>query len=80
MSPSMGEAYGTLVFTRKHQNEGRVMVTVKSEEDLSRFHIVPGAVLETWRFTDTTCNHLGVLRKVVFRVKSSLNFVFRDEH
>jgi hypothetical protein len=39
----MGEAYGTLVFTRKHQNEGRVMVTVKSEEDLSRFHIVPGS-------------------------------------
>jgi multidrug resistance efflux pump len=70
---------GTLVSPESIQSEGRVMVRVKFEEDVSRFHIVPGSTGNVAIYSHHM-HHLGILRKVLLRMKSWMNFVFSDGH
>lgn len=75
MSEGQLQVSGTLVSPESIKSEGRVMVRVKFEEDLSRFHIVPGSTGNV-AIHSHHMHHLGILRKVLFRMKS----VFSDGH
>jgi multidrug resistance efflux pump len=73
------QASGTLVSPESIKSEGRVMVRVKFEEDVSPFHIVPGTTGNVAIYSHHM-HHLGVMRKVLLRMKSWMNFVFSDGH
>jgi len=70
---------GTLISPESIKSEGRVMVRVKFEEDVSRFHIVPGSTGNVAIYSHHM-HHLGVMRKVLLRMKSWMNYVFSDGH
>jgi multidrug resistance efflux pump len=70
---------GTLVSPETIKSEGRVMVRIKFEEDIGRFHIVPGSTGNVAIYSHYM-HHLGILRKVLLRMKSWMNFVFSDGH
>jgi hypothetical protein len=70
---------GTLVSPESIKSEGRVMVRVKFEEDVSRFHIVPGSTGNVAIYSHHM-HHLGVMRKVLIRMKSWMNNIFSDGH
>jgi hypothetical protein len=56
-----------------------VTVRVKFEEDISRFRIVPGSTGNVAIYSPHM-HHLGVMRKVLLRMKSWMNYVFSDGH
>ncbi len=70
---------GTLVDPGQIKGEGRVIVSISFEEDLSKFQIVPGSVGNVAIYTDHM-KHLSILRKVLLRMKSWTNFIFSDSH
>jgi multidrug resistance efflux pump len=70
---------GTLVSPESIKSEGRVMVRVKFEEDVSRFHIVPGSTGNVAIYSHHM-HHLAILRKVLLRMKSWMNYIFSDGH
>ena len=55
------------------------MVRVKLREDVSRFHIVPGSTGNVAIYSHHM-RHLGVMRKVLIRMKSWMNYIFSDGH
>ncbi len=72
-------ASGTLVDPESIKGDGRVIVSIDFEEDLSKYHIVPGSVGSVAIYTHHL-HHLGMLRKVLLRMKSWMNYVFSDGH
>ncbi len=70
---------GTLVDPEQIKGDGRVMVHIQFEEDLSKFHIVPGSVGNVAIYTDHM-PHLSILRKILLRMKSWTNYIFSDGH
>lgn len=73
------QASGTLVDPEQIRGEGRVIVQLKFEDDLSKFMIVPGSVGNTAIYTHHM-HHLAVMRKILLRMKSWTNFIFGDGH
>lgn len=70
---------GTLVDPEQIKGEGRVIVSIHFEEDLYKYQIVPGSTGNVAIYTDHM-KHLSVLRKVLLRMKSWMNFIFSDGH
>ncbi|MBE2205022.1 MAG: HlyD family secretion protein [Chthoniobacterales bacterium] len=70
---------GTLVDPEQIKGDGRVIVGIEFQDDLSRFQIVPGSVGNVAIYTHHM-HHLGILRKVLLRMKSWINFIFSDGH
>ncbi|MFA7343926.1 MAG: HlyD family secretion protein [Terrimicrobiaceae bacterium] len=70
---------GTLVDPESIQGDGRVIVQVKFLEDLSKYQIVPGSVGSVAIYTHHM-HHLSLLRKILLRMKSWMNFIFGDGH
>ncbi len=70
---------GALVDPGQIKGDGRVIVSIQFEEDLSRFQIVPGSVGNVAIYTHHM-PHLSILRKVLLRMKSWTNFIFSDGH
>ena len=70
---------GTLVDPEQIKGDGRVIVGIEFQEDLSKFQIVPGSVGSVAIYTHHM-HHLGMLRKVLLRMKSWTNFIFSDGH
>jgi multidrug resistance efflux pump len=70
---------GTLLDPGQIRGDGRVIVSLTFEDDLSQFQIIPGSVGSAAIYTHHM-HHLGVMRKVLLRMKSWLNFVFGDGH
>ncbi len=70
---------GTLVDPEQIKGDGRVIVGIEFEEDLSKYQIVPGSVGSVAIYTHHM-HHLGMLRKVLLRMKSWMNFIFSDGH
>src|SRR3981189_3706207 len=66
---------GTLISPENIKCEGRVTVRVKFEEDISRVRIVPGSTGNVAIYSHHM-HHLGVMRKVLLRMKSWMNHVF----
>ena len=70
---------GTLVDPEQIKGQGRVIVSIQFEEDLSKFQIVPGSTGNVAIYTDHM-KELGLLRKILLRIKSWMNFIFSDGH
>lgn len=70
---------GTLVDPGQIKGDGRIIVQLDFEDDLSKFQIVPGSVGSTAIYTQHL-HHLAILRKTLLRMKSWLNFLFGDGH
>lgn len=72
-------ASGTLVDPEQIKGDGRVIVGIKFEEDLSKYNIVPGSMGTVAIYTHHM-HHLGVMRKVLMRMQSWMNYIFSDGH
>jgi len=70
---------GTLVDPEQIRGAGRIIVEISFEEDLSKYHIVPGSVGEVAIYTHHM-HHLAIMRKVLLRMKSWLNYIFGEGH
>ena len=70
---------GTLVDPDQIKGEGRILVQVEPQEDLSKYLIVPGSTAQVAIYTHHM-HHLGMLRKVLLRMSSWTNYLFSDGH
>jgi multidrug resistance efflux pump len=73
------QATGTLIDPAQIKGDGRVIVEIDLEEDLSKYNIPPGSIGSAAIYTEHM-HHLGLLRKVLLRMKSWMNFIFGDGH
>jgi multidrug resistance efflux pump len=70
---------GTLADPEQIKGSGRIIVGLEFQEDLSKYHIVPGSVGTVAIYTHHM-HHLGVMRKVLMRMQSWMNYLFSDGH
>ena len=70
---------GNLVDPEQIKGEGRILVAIEPEEDLSKYLIVPGSTAQVAVYTHHM-HHLAIMRKVLLRMKSWTNFIFGDGH
>jgi multidrug resistance efflux pump len=70
---------GNLVDPEQIKGEGRILVRIEPEDDLSKYLIVPGSTAQVAIYTHHM-HHLAVMRKVLLRMKSWTNFLFSDGH
>jgi len=70
---------GTLADPEQIKGAGRIIVQLKFEEDLSKYLVVPGSVGEVAIYTHHM-HHLAIMRKVLLRMKSWMNYIFGDGH
>jgi multidrug resistance efflux pump len=70
---------GNLVDPGQIKGEGRILVGIEPEDDLSKYLIVPGSTAQVAIYTHHM-HHLAVMRKVLLRMKSWTNFLFGDGH
>jgi multidrug resistance efflux pump len=73
------QASGTLVDPEQIRGDGRVIVQLDLESDISKFQIVPGSVGDVAIYTHHM-HHLAIMRKILLRMKSWTNFIFGDGH
>jgi multidrug resistance efflux pump len=70
---------GNLVDPEQIKGEGRILVRIEPEENISKYLIVPGSSAQVAIYTHHM-HHLAILRKVLLRMKSWTNFLFSDGH
>jgi multidrug resistance efflux pump len=70
---------GNLIDPQQIKGEGRILVRIEPEDDLSKYLIVPGSTAQVAIYTHHM-HHLAVMRKVLLRMKSWTNFLFSDGH
>lgn len=70
---------GTLADPEQIRGDGRVIVQIDFEDDLTKFQIVPGSVGNVAIYTHHM-HHLAIMRKILLRMKSWTNFLFGDGH
>jgi multidrug resistance efflux pump len=70
---------GNLVDPEQIKGEGRILVAIEPEEDLSKYLIVPGSTAQVAVYTHHM-HHLAIMRKVLLRMKSWTNYIFGDGH
>ena len=70
---------GNLIDPEQIKGEGRILVSIEPEEDLSKYLIVPGSSAQLAIYTHHM-HHLAIIRKVLLRMKSWTNFIFGDGH
>jgi multidrug resistance efflux pump len=70
---------GNLIDPEQIKGKGRMLVVIKLTDDLSKYQIVPGSTGEVAIYTHHM-HHLAVMRRVLLRMKSWLNYLFGDGH
>lgn len=70
---------GTLVDPEQIKGEGRVIVEIEITDDLTPYNIIPGSVGSAAIYTEHF-HHLSIMRKVLLRMKSWMNYLFSDGH
>jgi len=70
---------GALIDPETIKGQGRVLMRVDFEEDLSAYKLVPGTTGVVAVYTKHM-HHLDVIRKVLLRMNSWTNFLFSDGH
>jgi multidrug resistance efflux pump len=68
---------GLLIDPELIKGEGRILVEIDPIEDMSNYQIVPGTTAQVAIYTEHM-HHLALLRRVLLRMKSWLNFVFGE--
>ena len=70
---------GNLIGPEQIKGEGRILVRIEPQEDISKYLIVPGSTAQVAIYTHHM-HHLAIMRKVLLRMKSWTNFLFSDGH
>jgi multidrug resistance efflux pump len=70
---------GTLLDPSQIKGDGRIIVEIEITDDLSCFNIVPGSIGNVAVYTEHM-HHLAMMRKVLLRMKSWMNFLFGEGH
>ena len=70
---------GNLIDPEQIKGAGRMLVVIDFTDDLSKYQIVPGSNGEVAIYTHHM-HHLAILRKVLLRMNSWLNYIFSDGH
>jgi multidrug resistance efflux pump len=70
---------GNLVDPEQIKGEGRILVRIEPEDGISKYLIVPGSTAQVAIYTHHM-HHLGIMRKVLLRMKSWTNYLFSDGH
>jgi len=71
---------GSLVDPEQIKGDGRILVEIAFEDGaFDGYHIVPGSSGQVAIYTHHM-HHLAVMRKVLLRMKSWLNYIFGDGH
>jgi multidrug resistance efflux pump len=70
---------GNLIDPEQVKGEGRILVGIEPEENISKYLVVPGSTAQVAIYTHHM-HHLGIMRKVLLRMKSWTNFIFGDGH
>jgi multidrug resistance efflux pump len=70
---------GNLVDPEQIKGEGRILVGIEPENDISKYLIVPGSTAQVAIYTHHM-HHLAIMRKVLLRMKSWTNYLFSDGH
>jgi multidrug resistance efflux pump len=70
---------GNLIDPEQVEGEGRILVGIQPEDDISKYMIVPGSTAQVAIYT-YHMHHLAIMRKVLLRMKSWTNFIFGDGH
>jgi multidrug resistance efflux pump len=70
---------GNLIDPEQIKGEGRILVRIEPEDEISKYVIVPGSTAQVAIYTHHM-HHLAVMRKVLLRMKSWTNFIFGDGH
>ena len=70
---------GNLVDPEQIKGEGRILVRIEPEDGISKYLIVPGSTAQVAIYTHHM-HHLGLMRKVLLRMKSWTNYLFSDGH
>ena len=70
---------GALIDPDSIKGQGRVLVRLQIEDDLTPYKLVPGTVGVTAVYTDHF-HHLDIIRKVLLRMGSWMNYLFSDGH
>jgi multidrug resistance efflux pump len=70
---------GNLIDPEQIKGEGRILVVIEPEEDMSKYLVVPGSTAQVAIYTEHF-KHLDIIRKVLLRMKSWMNFIFGDGH
>jgi multidrug resistance efflux pump len=70
---------GNLIDPEQIRGDGRIIVVIQPEDDLSKYLIVPGSTAQVAVYSQHM-KHLAVMRKVLLRMKSWTNFLFSDGH
>jgi hypothetical protein len=73
------QATGSLLDPEAIKGNGRVLVAVHFEDDLSPYQLVPGTTGTVAVYTEHF-HHLDVIRKVLIRMSSWTNYLFSDGH
>lgn len=71
------QARGALLGTQALTTQGRVMVKLKINDDMSQYHIPLGSNVEVAVYSDSF-EHVSVMRKVLIRMKSWQNYLYLD--
>ena len=66
---------GNLIDPDQIKGDGKILVRIEPESDLSKYLIVPGSSAQVAIYTHHM-HHLAVMRKVLLRMKSWTNFLF----
>src|SRR5437867_6280420 len=70
---------GNLIDPEQIKGEGRILVAIEPEDDLSKYLIVPGSTAQVAVYTHHM-KHLHLLRKVLVRIQPWTDFTFGDGH
>ncbi len=71
---------GNLIDPEQIKGEGRMLVVIDfTDDELSNYQIIPGSTGQVAVYTHHM-HHLAVMRKVLLRMKSWLNYLFGDGH
>lgn len=73
------QATGSLLDPESIKGKGRVLVSLKFEEDLTPYQLVPGTTGTAAVYTKHF-RHLDVIRKVLLRMNAWTNYLFSDGH
>ncbi|OEF04794.1 HlyD family secretion protein [Vibrio genomosp. F10] len=79
--PAIGEAQiqarGSLLGTDALRTNGRVLITLRINDDLSEYHLPLGTAVEVAVYSDSF-THVSIMRKILIRMKSWQNYLYLD--
>jgi multidrug resistance efflux pump len=70
---------GTLIDPESRQEPGRALARIKLTEDLSAYQLPPGSAGQVAVYTEHW-HHFAIIRRILLRMKSWMNYVFSEGH